>query len=99
MVSDLAKDGLRVRQNLLIGEAQDPNALADHVRISLLVVMPGFILRMNSAIAFNNYVRFSAEEVSNVIPELMLASKFEAQQLAVSKAMPEHFFSCGVVSS
>jgi hypothetical protein len=66
-------------QNLPIAEPQYSQILRDHVRVTLLIVMPllvGFVYR---AIAFNNQLGIATIEVSDIVSKLMLSSEFESE--------------------
>jgi hypothetical protein len=93
MLFDLAHDTLNIIKYSLVRKPENSQALADHVSIACLIVMPSLIQLVNSAITFHDKVCLAAEEVGNVVSKLMLATKLKAQELPIAKASPQQFFS------
>jgi len=65
----------------------------DHIRVTVLIVVPSFISIVDCTIAFDNQICFTTKEICDVITNLMLSSKFEAEQPAISKQLPKQVFS------
>ena len=84
---------LRIIQNPFICNSENAKALIDHIRVTVLIVMPGFISIMDRTIAFDYQICFTTKEISDVSAQLMLSSKFEAEQPAISKQFPKQVFS------
>jgi hypothetical protein len=47
--------------------------------------MPGLVSLMNRSVTFNDQVDFAAEEVCDVIAQLMLSPKLKAKQSTILK--------------
>jgi len=70
---------LRIIQNPLIGNSEDSKSLTDHIRVTLLIVVPVFISIVDFTIVFDHQIRLATKEICDVITELMLPPEFEAQ--------------------
>jgi len=73
---------------LLVSESQHTQALRDHVRIAVPVVMPLLVPIMNRAIAFDYETSFVTIEVCDVVSELVLSSEFKTEKASVPQKLP-----------
>ena len=83
---------LRVIQNPFVGNSKDAKTDTGHIRVTVLIVMPGFISIVYLTIALDNQICFTTEKIGNVITDLMLPPEFEAEQPAISKQLPKEVF-------
>ncbi|HMH41916.1 MAG TPA: hypothetical protein VK557_00410 [Pyrinomonadaceae bacterium] len=89
----LEQHALRITQNPFVRNSQNSKTLTDHISVTVLIMVPGFIPIVYFAIAFDYQTCFTTKEVCDVITELMLSPEFEAEQPAVSKQLPKQVFS------
>ena len=99
MFRDLFQDALGVIQYPFVWESQDPDALADHVCITIHVMVPLLISLVHDTVAFNRQAGFATKEIRYGITELMLASEFETQQSTISKELPKQSLCRGLFLS
>ena len=86
---DLFQDAARLIEYPFVWDSQNPNALLDHVCITIPIMVPLLISLVHSTIALNCQAGFATIKVRDVITELMLSSEFEAHQSTISKQLPE----------
>jgi hypothetical protein len=79
MLLYLEQHVLRVIQNPFVGNPEDAKTQADHIRVTILIVMPGFISIVDSTVAFDRQICFTTEKICDVITDLMLPPEFAAQ--------------------
>ena len=79
MLLYIEKHILRIIQNPFICNSENAKALIDHIRVTVLIVVPSFISTVDLTIALDNQSNLPTKEVSDIIAQLMLPSEFEAQ--------------------
>ena len=99
MCSNLLHHLLSFIQNPPVSESQHAQTLGDHVRVSVLVVVPSLMVIVHGAIAFNNEVGIATVEVSDVITKLVLSSELETEQLTIAEKSPQQGFGGSLIPS
>ncbi len=88
MLPDRCEEGIEVLQKLVICEAKDPEAEGRQVGISVLVMgfLPVFF--MNAAVQLQHEPPLVTVEIDDVRSNRLLATEFEAEELAVAQPVP-----------
>ena len=87
VVSNRHPDALRIRQNIVVPEAQDAEALApQEVRSADLLFRLAVML---TAIDLDDQLGFVTDEISDVATDWNLATKLAAIQLTLTEHLPQ----------
>jgi hypothetical protein len=90
---DCPPDSLRVRQYLVVPEAQ--NAETECFKPCRARPIGAFIQRVLPTVRFNDQFLFQTCKICHIRPNWMLPSEFRMSDLAISQNLPQSFFSIG----
>src|SRR5262245_40077065 len=92
MLSNLVEEGIRVFHQLVIREADDPEAEGPQVGIAVLVMGLLSLLPMDSTIELQDQPSLVTVEICDVRSDRHLPAEFQAEEFPVAQPLPKRLF-------
>lgn len=93
---DTQKNRRKICEYFIVAETQNPVTEFKEPPFALTIVL--FLLFMDRSIKLDNQTLSHTKKICNVRPDRCLATEFEAEELSVSKSIPQNRFRLGHIS-